>query len=94
MALDLTYQTKEEFAARFWDRLRLVYSEDKFEFAKRVWWLSNRIADGDFTSNQVRLSFNDAYGRSLNPSQWTVFTTTRLVPIRDRYQAILDEADL
>jgi hypothetical protein len=52
------------------------------------------VQAGDITSNEARLSFNAAYGRNLNTTQWNNFTTTRLVPIRDRYQAMLDEGDL
>ena len=95
MALNLQHQTKEDFAARFWARLIEVYqSGNKLEFARRIWWLAQRISDGDFTTNQVRLSFNTTYGRSLNPAEWTTLVTTRFIPIRDRYQAMLDEADL
>ena len=95
MALVLQHQTAAQFADRFWGRLQSVYSSgNKIEFARMIWWLYNRVQAGDFTSNEVRLSFNAAYGRSLNSAQWTTFTTTRLLPIRDRYQATIDEADL
>jgi hypothetical protein len=95
MALDLKHQTKAQFAARFWSRLQQVRaSGDQVEFARRIWWLYNRVQAGDITSNEARQSFNAAYGRNLNATQWNNFTTTRLVPIRDRYQAMLDEGDL
>jgi len=95
MALNLNHQTKEDFATRFWQRLIRQYQEgNKLEFARMIWWLYARVTDGDFTSNQVRLTFNDAYSRSLNPSQWNTLVTDRLMPIAQRYQAMLDEGDL
>jgi hypothetical protein len=95
MALDLQHQTAAEFAARFWARFRNVYqSGDKFEYSRLIWWIWNRIQIGDFTSDQVRLSFNAAYGRSLNTTQWNNLVTTRFVPAKDRYLDMLAEADL
>ena len=91
----LNHLTKEQFAALFWETLKQTYLDgDRREYHFMIWWLYDRVSAGDFTSNEVRLTFNDAYGRSLNPSQWTSFTSARLAPIRDRYQAMLDEADL
>ena len=95
MALTLQHQTAAEFAARFWARVRSAYqSGDKLEFARLVWWAWSRIQAGDLTSDQVRLSFNAAYGRSLSVAQWNSFVTSTLVPIKDRYLAIRDQADL
>ena len=95
MALSLTYQSEAQFADRFWSRLRDAYrSGDKFAFSRLIWWLYGKVQSGDLTSNQVRLSFNAAYGRSLNSTQWNSFVSGTLAPIRDRYQAILDQADL
>lgn len=95
MAITLKHQTKAEFAARFWAKLMLVYKgNDKLSYSRMIWWLYQRIQDGSFTSDQIRQSFNTAYGRSLNTSQWNSFVTTRLIPIKDRYQEILDEGDL
>ena len=95
MALDLKQQTASQFAARFWARVRATYaSGNKYEFARLVWWAWSRIQAGDLTSDQVRLSFNAAYGRSLNTAQWNSFVTSTLVPIEDRYLAIRDQADL
>jgi hypothetical protein len=95
MALDLNHQTAGEFAARFWERLKRLYQDgNRLEFARMVWWLYDRVLAGDFTSNEVRLSFNAAYGRSLNSPQWNTFVTDTLKPIRDRYQAMLDQGDL
>ena len=95
MALDLKHQTTAQFAARFWARLQRAYRDgNKIEFARLVWWLYNRVQAGDFTSNEVRISFNNAYGRSLTATQWTNTIVPRLTTIRDRYQAMLDEADL
>lgn len=91
----LSHQTALQFADRFWSALRSAYQTDnKLVFARMVWWLYNRVQAGDFTSNQVRLSFNAAYSRSLDSAQWTSFVQNTLLPIRDRYQAILDQVDL
>ena len=75
--------------------MRSAYaSGNKLEFARLVWWAWSRIQAGDLTSDQVRLSFNAAYGRSLNTAQWNSFVTSTLVPIKDRYLAIRDQVDL
>jgi len=56
--------------------------------------LANRVVGGSFTSNDVRLSYNTYFNKSLNLAQWNDLITNRLIPARDRYQAILDEAPL
>lgn len=95
MAINLRHQTEGEFAARFWTKLRAAHaSGDKLTFARLIWWLYGKVQSGDLTSNQVRLSFNAAYGRSLNTAQWNSFISGTLQPIRDRYQAMLDQGDL
>ena len=95
MALTLQHQTAAEFAARFWQRLRRAYeSGNKQEYHRLIWWVWTRIQAGDLTSDQVRLSFNAAYGRSLNTTQWNNLVTTRFVPIKDRYIAWLAENDI
>jgi hypothetical protein len=95
MALDLRHQTAAQFAARFWAKLRAAYqSGDKLTYHRMVWWIWKQVQDGNLTNDQVRLSFNAAYGRSLNTTQWNTFVTTKLVPIKDRYLAFLAESDL
>jgi hypothetical protein len=95
MALDLKHQTAAQFAARFWSRLRAAYQAgDKLTYHRMVWWIWACVQDGSLTSDQVRLSFNNAYGRSLNTTQWNAFVTAKLVPIKDRYLAFLAESDL
>lgn len=92
MALTLNHQTKAEFAARFWKRLDEAFTRgDKILFSKLIWWIYQRIGDGDFTSNEVRLSYNLYFGKSLNATQWNNLVTTRFQPARDRYQAMIDE---
>jgi hypothetical protein len=59
-----------------------------------IWWLYRKVQDGDLTTNDVRLSFNAAYGRALTLAGWNTFVTNTLKPIGDRYQAMLDEADM
>lgn len=95
MALNLKHQTAAQFAARFWGRVREAKnSGDQVEFARLITWIWQKVQDGDLTSNDVRLSFNAAYGRNLTVAQWNSFVTTRLVPIKDRYLAMRAEADL
>ncbi len=95
MALDLRHQTAAQFAARFWARLRAAYvAGDKMAYSRMIWWLYGKVQAGDLTTNDVRVSFNAAYGRALTLAQWNTFVTSTLKPIRDRYQALLDGADL
>lgn len=95
MALNLQHQTPAEFAARFWTRLRNAYrSGDQLTYHRMVWWVWSKVQSGDLTNDAVRLSFNAAYGRSLTLPQWNSFVTSRLVPIKDRYLALLAEGDL
>lgn len=95
MAIDLRHQTAAQFANRFWKKLRAAYAAgDKITYGRMIWWLYGRAVAGDLTTNDVRLSFNSAYGRSLSIAQWNTFVTNTLKPIRDRYQAMIDEADL
>ena len=95
MALNLRHQTAGQFAARFWGRLQDAYQRgDKLTYHRMVWWLWARIQAGDLTSDQVRLSFNAAFNRTLTTPQWNSLVTTRLVPIKDRYLALLAEGVL
>jgi len=95
MALDLKHQTAAEFAARFWARLKAAYQAgDKLAYHRMIWWLWSKIQAGDLTSDQVRLSFNAAYSRTLTVAQWNSLVTTRFIPIKDRYLAMLAEGEL
>jgi hypothetical protein len=95
MALNLKHQTAAEFAARFWEKLRTAYqSDDKLTYHRMIWWIWARVQAGDLTNDQVRVSYNNAYGKSLNTAQWNSFVTSRLIPIKDRYLAFLAEQDL
>ena len=95
MSLDLKHQTAAEFAARFWAKLKTAYQNgDKQTYHRMIWWIWERVQAGDLTNDQVRLSFNNAYGRSLTVAQWNSFVTSRLIPIKDRYLAFLAEQDL
>lgn len=95
MALNLQHQTAAEFALRFWSRVREAYATgDKVEYARLIWWLANKVAAGDITDAQARTSFNTAFGQSLTAAEWTTLKTNRLIPARNRYQALLDEAEL
>ena len=95
MALNLKHQTAAQFAARFWAKLKIAYQAgDRLTYHKMIYWIWARIQAGDLTSDQVRQSFNAAYGRSLTTAQWNTFVTSRLAPIKDRYLAWLAEGDL
>jgi hypothetical protein len=95
MALQLSHQTAAEFASRFWQRVLVArQGGDKHEFHRLIWWLIERINAGDITDGGARVSFNDAYGRSLTAGQWATLKTTRLIPIHDRYAALQAEEDL
>lgn len=90
-----THQTAGEFASRFWAHLQAAYqSGDKLTYHFMVWWAWTRIQAGDLTSDQVRVSFNSAFDRSLNNTQWNTIVTTRFVPMKDRYLALLAEGAL
>ncbi len=95
MALPLKHQTAAQFAARFWARVRAAcQAGDKREYHRLVWWVWTQIQAGHLTSDQVRLSYNKAYGKSLNTTQWNNLVTTRFVPMKNRYLELLAEADL
>ena len=95
MAITFIHQTLAEFAARFWSKLRAEYAADnKITYSKMIWWLYGKVQAGDLSNNDVRVSFNAAYGRSLTVAQWNTFVTNTLKPIRDKYQAISDQGDL
>lgn len=91
MALNLRHQTAAQFAARFWARARVA---DKVEFSRLMWWLTRRLVAGDLTDTQARNSFNAAFGRTLNATQWANLRASRITPAHDRYAAILAEGDL
>jgi hypothetical protein len=91
MALNLRHQTAAEFAVRFWARVRAA---DKLEFSRLMYWLERRLVAGDLTDLQARTSFNTAFGRNLNATQWTALRTTRIKPAHDRYAAMLAEGEL
>ena len=95
MALNLRHQTAAQFAARFWARVQQARTTgDQFTYHRLIWWVWARIQAGDLTNDQVRLSFNAAYGRSLTLAQWNNLVTTRFIPMKDRYLALLAEGDL
>jgi hypothetical protein len=95
MALNLQHQTAAEFAARFWARvLQARASREQVTYCKLLWWLTRKLVAGDITDAQARNSFNTAYGRALNATQWTNLRSARITPAHDRYEAMLNEGDL
>lgn len=95
VALALRHQTAAQFAARFWRELQSAFDRgDKVEFSRLIWWLYQQIQAGRLTSDQARLSYNAFFGRPLTSVQWNTLVTTRFLPARDRYQAILNETQI
>ncbi len=95
MALNLRHQTAAEFAARYWARvLAAKRAGNQLEYGRLLWWLTKKLVAGDITDAQARATFNTAFGRALNATQWTTLRATRITPAHDRYQAMLDEGDL
>lgn len=94
-AINLSHQTGTQFASRFWDKVQQSFSNgNKVYFCYLIWWIYNRVSAGDFSSNDVRLSYNSFFNKSLNLTQWNNLVNTRLIPAKDRYQAILDEGQI
>jgi len=92
MSLSLNHQTSSEFALRYWRMTRAAFDAgDKARYHRNIWWLWNKIQDGDVTNAQARDSYNAAFGTSLNATQWNNLVTTRFIPIKDRYIAWMSE---
>lgn len=88
-------QTADEFAERFFKRVRQAYKDgDKPTYSRLIWRLHQRILAGDLTSNQVRQAYNSVYSKSLNPSEWNTLVSTVLLPISDAYDAIVNGGEL
>jgi hypothetical protein len=95
MALNLQHQTAAEFAARFWKEVRAAYqTNNKVRFCRLLYWLERKLVAGDITDTGARTTYNDAFGKALNASQWTTLRTTRIKPAHDRYAAMLAEGEL
>lgn len=91
MALNLQHQTAAAFAARFWQR---VWHAEPIERTRLLYWLESRLVAGDLTDAQARNSFNAAFKRNLNATQWTALRAARIAPAHARYAATLAEGDL
>lgn len=95
VALDLRHQNAAQFAERYWARAWAAFARgDQFTYCRLLWWLEQRLSAGDITDNQARVSFNNAYGRSLTPQQWTTLRTARIQPAASRHQATMAEGAL
>lgn len=95
MAINLVHQTAGQFADRFFARLQAAFENgNKVEFCRLIWWIYNRIQAGDLTSSQVRTAYNNYFNKSLTSTQWNALVAARFAPARDRYQAMLDEAQI
>jgi hypothetical protein len=92
----LNEQTGPEFASKLWAAVHSAYHRgDKFTYHRLVWRVWAWTQNGRLTSEQVRLSFNSFFGTNYTSgASWNGFTTTRLVPIKDRYLALVAEAEL
>lgn len=95
MALNLRHQTAAEFAARFWASVQAArQAGNQIEYGRLLWWLTRKLVSGDITDAQARISFNTAFARTLNATQWTALRTTRITPAHDRYAAMLADGAL
>lgn len=95
MAIQLAQQTLAEFAVRFWRRVDRAQREgDQFARHKLAWWLVERINGGDITDTQARNSYNSFFGATLTSGQWSTLKTNRLIPMHDRYAALIAEGAL
>lgn len=92
-------QTAQEFAFRYWARLFAAYiGGDKYTYHRYVWRGWKWINDGHVTSVQMRNSYNawrTSEGKpTLDAADWTTMVNTRLIPIKDRYLALIGEGEL
>jgi|WetSurSiteA1Bulk_404760.scaffolds.fasta_scaffold03778_7 hypothetical protein len=95
MALVLKHQTTSEFMGSYWAKIQKAYrNRDMWTVGKLITWIWEKVQVGDLTNDQMRQSFNTAFGRNLTLSQWNTFVTTRIIPIKDRYIAMRDETEL
>ena len=95
MALILSHQTVPELLVRVWSLVKEAYdSGNKAGYQYLIWWLWYRVDRGDITTAQARDAFNIVFSRSLNASQFNTLVTNRLVPIKDRYLAMIAEGAL
>lgn len=100
MALQLNHQTAAQFAARLWTRVSMAHAAARAGDAsagalrdRLVWRVWKWIQDGALTNDQVRLSFNAHFNRSLDMTQWNSFVTSHLIPMKNRHLAALAQAD-
>lgn len=95
VGLTLNYQTKAEFAARFWKLVdQSLQNSNRILFEKLMYWLIERIGDGTITDAQALSTFNTYFGRALTGAQWTTLKTNRIQPAHDRWAALIAEAAL
>ena len=88
MAFNLQHQTAAEFGITFWRKCREAFEAgDKLKYHRMIWWLWQKIQDGDITSAQARTAYNAAFNKSLTLAQWNTLVTNRFIPIKDRYLA-------
>ena len=95
MAISFQHQTAGEFGARFWARVKAAHrAGDKLAYHYLIWWIWTQVQAAGLTNDQVRVSFNAAFVRSLTLAQWNTLVTTRFIPMKDRYIAWLAENGL
>lgn len=78
MALNLKYQTTQEFANRLRERYR---TSDKEECARLAAWLYDHYQAGDFTAAQLRTAFG------MDTTQFQTFVT-KVQTLRDHWLAV------
>lgn len=104
MALNLKHNTGPQLAARFWSRAKRKYKEAQgsghaarqalCDYSEMIWWLATRVQAGNLSSNEVRLSYNAAFGKTLTAGQWNTLVTGTFIPIRDRYELLITQGEV
>lgn len=93
--ITLNEQTAAQFADRFWGEVREAFqSGDRLRYARLLWWVYEMVVGGWLTSAQVRASFNVAFNKSLDATQWNDLVNTRIVPAHDRYAGLVADTEV
>lgn len=88
MALELKYQTPEEFMVRFWKQADAYDEAGQTGQVDRLFaWLLTEIGIGDITDLQARTAYTAALGKQMNAGQWASYKSSRLQASQQRYNA-------
>lgn len=90
--LVLRHQTGADFATRFWAEVTETHRQNnKFAYARLLWWVYEMVLAGYLTSAQVRTAYNVHYNKNLTIAQWNALATARLIPAHARYAEMMAE---